>query len=169
MCDEGGSLKNGGNRFLSMHDGGGVRGRRRALRCLGRAETGGRSELQAFRKREADIYNGSRDFAKCPPSGQLTLTALSALPDAARCDAFCRRVDLSKVCRSPCNRGREVCKTKIPAAARCDRSAGALIKARLICRRHNGCNRCCDCVGKRKRTLQFNKDCGRTIGAQNQL
>lgn len=50
MCDEGGSLKNGGNRFLSMHEGGGVRGLRRALRCLGRAETGGRSELQAFRK-----------------------------------------------------------------------------------------------------------------------
>ncbi len=45
MCDEGGSLKNGGERFLSMHEGGGVRGLRRALRRLGRAETGGRSEL----------------------------------------------------------------------------------------------------------------------------
>ncbi len=88
MCDEGGSLKNGGNRFLLMHEGGGVRGLRRALRCLGRAETGERSELQAFRKREADIYNGSRDFAKSPPSGQLALTYLSALPAAAWCNAF---------------------------------------------------------------------------------
>ena len=86
LCDEGGSLKSGGNRFLSMHKGGGVRGLRRALRCLGRAETGGRSELQAFRKRETDIYNGSRDFAKSPPSGQLALTYLGALPAAARCD-----------------------------------------------------------------------------------
>ena len=143
--------------------------RRRALRCLGRAETGGRSELQAFRKREADIYNGSRVFAKSPPSGQLTLTALSALPDAARCDAFCRRDDLSKVCRSPCNRGREVCKTKMPAAARCDRPAGALIKARLICRRITAVTVAATVFVKERGRCNLTKTAGERSERKNQL